>query len=259
MKEIWLPNLYELTNLLAFRCCPICHRRLLKSENCVCVSCLNRLTRLTHKPSNFHPIFEQTFYWQRTFVAATCQYYFTDNMRILVHQFKYYHDGRMAVWLGCQAALELLHTGFFDGIQYLIPVPLHWKRQMLRSYNQSEKIARGIQRVTKIPIRTGILKRCKNNPTQTHLRREERVENVRGIFGLTKNKDTLRSKHILLIDDVLTTGATLNECLEVLSQIEGIKISIFALCYASDTPILHYNENRDFPHVFIMNGPPEQH
>ena len=112
----------------------------------------------------------------------------------------------------------------FQGIDYLIPVPLHPKRERQRGYNQSLMIAQGIHGVTGIPIGDKYLVRGIYTETQTHKTAEERFKNVKDIFEV-HFADELKGKHVLLIDDVLTTGATLESCAHQLEAIPGITIS----------------------------------
>ena len=113
----------------------------------------------------------------------------------------------------------------FSGIDVIIPIPLHKKKQQIRGYNQSEWIARGIAAVTGIPIDTELILRKKNTETQTRKSVFERRDNVEGIFEL-QHPETLAGKHILIVDDVLTTGSTTLACASCLVNVEGIRISI---------------------------------
>lgn len=126
---------------------------------------------------------------------------------------------------------ELEGTDFFEGVDCLIPVPLHPERLRKRGYNQSEWLARGIASRNGIPVCTDVLYRLRNNQTQTHKTAFERRTNTEGLFGLTPQSDRLIHRHVMLIDDVLTTGATLEACGEALSAIEGIRISILTLAW----------------------------
>jgi ComF family protein len=146
----------------------------------------------------------------------------------LIHSIKYFGNKQLATYLGKIAALEMRVDGIFREIDLLIPVPLHPKKQRKRGFNQSEWIAKGIETVCQCPIETSVLFRTKHTDTQTRKTIYERHLNVEEIFSL-KNADSLTGKHILLIDDVITTGATLNACIKTLSAIPDIRISIFSL------------------------------
>ena len=133
--------------------------------------------------------------------------------------------------MGRHLAVELLSSGFFEGIDMLVPVPLHKKKEKLRGYNQSEWIARGVSVITLIPVFTSGMVREKNTETQTHKSAFERWENVDGIFRVTI-PEYFSGKHILIIDDVLTTGATIVACASAFDKVEDIRISILTLAVA---------------------------
>lgn len=133
--------------------------------------------------------------------------------------------------MGRYMSAELSSGEFFDGVDMIIPVPLHRKKQKLRGYNQSEWIARGIASVTGIPLCAECMIREKNTETQTRKSTFERWENVEGIFKLC---DTVHfeGKHVLLVDDVLTTGATTVACASAFARVSGIRISVLTLAVA---------------------------
>jgi len=133
--------------------------------------------------------------------------------------------------MGKYAAVDLLDSDDFSSVDVIVPVPLHPKKLKKRGYNQSEWIGKGLSEILKVPQDITTLKRIKENTTQTRKSVFERYENTEGIFELS-DKAALADKHILLVDDVLTTGSTLEACIRELSQINGIKISIFTLAVA---------------------------
>lgn len=126
---------------------------------------------------------------------------------------------------------ELAATGFFRGIDVIIPVPLHPRKQKLRGYNQSECIARGVSAVTGIPIDVSSVLRRRHTETQTRKSAYERWENVDGIF-LLRYPERFVGKHILIVDDVLTTGATTTACADALKDVGGVHVSILTLAVA---------------------------
>ena len=162
--------------------------------------------------------------------AAYCHYVRDSRFYQLIHQLKYYNRPQVGVWLGKQAATHFLSQNpqWFSGIDYLIPVPLHKKRLRQRRYNQAELIADGISAATGISVLTNRLVRIVDNPTQTKRTAEERRQNTTGIFALKGGND-LRGKHILLIDDIVTTGSTLRSCISVLTPVRGLHISILTM------------------------------
>jgi ComF family protein len=151
----------------------------------------------------------------------------------LIHSFKYYGNKSLAEYLGRIAAIELKEYGFYASVDTIIPIPLHPKKEKKRGYNQSGLIASGISSVYRCDVdRTSII-RTADTTTQTCKSVYERHVNVEKIFKLT-NMENLSGKHILLVDDVMTTGATTSACIETLSEIPGIKISIFSLAIAME-------------------------
>ena len=126
------------------------------------------------------------------------------------------------------AADEILESGFFDGITLIVPLPLSKKKLRKRGYNQCDYIARGISAKTGIPVAADLIKRTKANETQTHKTRDERWLNVEGIFSVTKPQ-SLEGQHILLVDDILTTGATLCSCASAIKSSCDCKVSILTL------------------------------
>lgn len=216
------------------RYCIGCDRRLLPSEKTLCLHCLISLprTRLWVNPEE-NVLAKQ--FWGRTNgkevrkVAAFLSYGKTTTVGRIVHAFKYYGKRRLAYEMGCLMAQELKEAGFFDGVDCLVPVPLTLWRRLRRGYNQAEYMARGVGKVTGLPVCTGVLRRKRFNTSQTRLTARERNENVTGSFYVDMRcAEAVRGKHLLLIDDVITTGATSRECARQLAGIPDVEISILA-------------------------------
>ena len=139
-----------------------------------------------------------------------------------------YHDRPDVGWfLGRLMANEFLATGFFDGIDVIIPIPLAKKRLRQRGYNQSRLLAEGISEITHLPIADSVVCRTVFKESQTQLSRLDRQQNVSNVFML-KDGDQLRGRHILLVDDIVTTGATVASCARELLKVEGLKVSVLA-------------------------------
>ena len=164
---------------------------------------------------------------------ALLGYHGGDDSRKIVLALKYRNRQQIGEHFGRIMAADLIDTTFFEGIDAIVPIPLSKKRQLQRGYNQSESLAEGVSKVTGIPVLNNIVERIKDNPTQTKLNTPQRKQNVEGIFR-TIDKDSIRGKHILLIDDVLTTGATILSCAQELSKDTDVRISILTLFVAGN-------------------------
>lgn len=151
----------------------------------------------------------------------------------LLYRSKYGSNARpqIAYFLAKQAAQEWLDSGFWDDIDVIIPVPLHRRRFRQRGFNQSEWIARALSEVTHIPMDTTHVTRIINNPHQASMSGQRRQQNVADIFTVNHPEELYR-KHILLVDDVMTTGSTFRSCLTAMKAFRGCHFTIFALAKA---------------------------
>ena len=219
-------------SLLFPRCCLVCGRPLAKGEECICTMCNINLPRTNYHLQEDNPV-EQLFWGKVPLERATSFFFYRkgSDFRQILHQLKYGGRKELGATMGRYMASELLPSGFFKGIDVIIPVPLHKKKQQLRGYNQSEWIVRGIAAVTGISVNTESIIRRKNTETQTRKPTFERWENVDGIFEL-HSSEHLPGKHVLIVDDVLTTGATTVACASALMEVQGIRISILTLAVA---------------------------
>ena len=173
---------------------------------------------------------DQLFWGQLSVERAAALMFYEPHseMAQLVYQLKYGQRPDIGEDMGRLMAREMSLGDFFNGIDALVPVPLTRKRHRQRGYNQSEMLARGISDVTGIPVITEAVSRELFQQSQTSLSRRERQENVEGVFVL-RHPQLLEGKHILLIDDICTTGATLMACGKVLHNIERVSISMLTL------------------------------
>ena len=221
----------DFINLFFPRICASCDDILLRNEHFLCTKCLYELPK-----TNFHNDPENEvaqMFWGRVLINhATAYLHFQKGgyVQKLLHKLKYKGQKEIGHELGKMIGLDLLHSPFTSA-EVIIPVPLHKSKLRKRGYNQSELIAKGIAEVTKNPVITNNL--CKSNatPTQTRRHRYDRWLNVEKMFEL-KDPKSIANKHILLVDDVVTTGATLEACASVLLQAENVKISIVTLAKA---------------------------
>ena len=149
-------------------------------------------------------------------------------MQRLIHQFKYKGKKQIGIKIGKLYAYELRKSKLFDEIDMIIPVPLHEKKQRKRGFNQSEQFGIGLAAIMDAELKTDILFRIKASETQTKKTRFKRWENVNEIFDV-KDKEQLKGKHFLLVDDIITTGATIEACAQALHKIPDIKISVVSI------------------------------
>lgn len=214
--------------------CVGCGCELLGNEKHLCLACWQALPR-----TNFHlhpaNLAMEKFQGKIPVKHVASMYYFTKDTRLqsILHALKYHGSQEVGEELGKRCARDLTQCQWIGDIDMMIPVPLSKQKMRKRGYNQSEAIASGMQAELAIPIDTTSCIRIKNTRSQTTMSVSERSENVRQAFSVT-NQSALRDKHILLVDDVLTTGATLTSCArEILSQVNA-RISILTLAYAID-------------------------
>ena len=151
----------------------------------------------------------------------------------VIHKMKYADRPEIGFALGRQAAMEMQYADFFEGVEVIVPVPLHPIRMRERGYNQSEYIARGIADVIGVPVDTTHVTRVKNTPKQALMQAKDegRKANVADAFAVN-HPEQLYHKHILVVDDLITTGETMKACLQAMKRIRGAKFSVFALCKA---------------------------
>ena len=160
-------------------------------------------------------------------------YYFQRKSPIqrALHHLKYQNQPQVGVQIGREFGQKLLQSPVFQTVEGILPVPLHPRKERLRGYNQSAMLAQGMAEVMGLPIVKGALVRPLFTATQTRKKRMERFENVGGVFAIER-PDRLRGKHLLLVDDVLTTGATLETCGQLLLTIPGTRLSMATIAIA---------------------------
>ena len=216
----------SIINLFYPRVCAACGEPLLKGEETVCLKCRYALPKTGYELNSDNPV-ALMFAGRVKLHAATACFFFAKSGKVqhLIHELKYKNNKEAGIFLGREMGKTLKESPLFQHIDYLIPVPLHPKREQQRGYNQSFVIAQGIHEMTNFPIGEKYLLRAKYTETQTHKTADERHQNVKDIFEL-HHAEELQGKHLLLIDDVLTTGATLEACTHQLEHIPGITISV---------------------------------
>jgi ComF family protein len=223
----------DFLSLIYPRHCEACGNNLFKHEYFVCNYCQLNLPK-----SNYHkqPQNELSYVFagRIPFQNALSFYVFEKSGKIqrLLHAIKYQNQKTLAEFLGKQYAKDLISDNVFADVDVIIPIPLHKNKLKTRGFNQSEYFAKGISEKMNIAIDTTTLIRKTETSTQTKKRKYQRWENVEGIFELT-NANALKNKHVLIIDDVITTGATIEAAWQCVKEVEGIKISVAAIAFAS--------------------------
>lgn len=223
--------------------CAGCEQVLADDEEGICDKCRAALqytneatirqNKLEMLFANFHPYHKETAIADKFIRAAAYTYYAQSNpIRDIIHAIKFKHNAELARHMGRCAAQRMRQNDFFAGIDAILPVPLHPKRLRERGYNQSEEIARGVSEVTGLPILNTCLERIQYTEQQSLKTIEERKK-LPQPFAL-RNEQELQGKHVLVIDDVVTSGTTVGRCLELLHPIVGCHYSVMALSIAGE-------------------------
>ena len=224
MRQIEILN--ELSYFFFPNVCAVCGEELLHAEKSICLRCLYKLPR-THNFREEENAAEKLMAGRIPFerIASFCVYTKGGMLPPLIHQLKYYHNPAIGVLLGRLYGEDLRGSDFLKPVDMIVPVPLHPRKEKSRGYNQAAMIAQGLSDATSLPLSVGNLVRMVYNPTQTKRTRTQRWENVRDIFEV-KEPATFAGKHLLLVDDVVTTGSTLEACGVALLVCEHVKLSI---------------------------------
>lgn len=230
----WLKRyLKAAADTLMPRQCPVCGSVLAADEQHLCRRCLSALPRTYYENTPFN-VMEQLFAGRVPVHRATALFYYEKEgpYTNIVHDIKYRNMASLGIYMG-QLAVQLLKaSSFMDGIDFVIPVPLHRDKLAQRGYNQAEMIARGIAQAANAKLYNAVIA-TKPHSTQTRKGAYERWINTQGTTTAANDAHTrLQGKHVLIVDDVVTTGATLVSCAQTLSDIPGITISIFTLTSA---------------------------
>jgi len=224
--------LADFVSLLFPEFCAACRASLMANEQLVCADCLYNLpfTNFHLQPDN---IVARQFWGKINLEAAYALFYFTKGGKVqnLMHQFKYKGVKQIGNLLGNIAGGQLTKNEIFKTVDIIIPVPLHKKRMRERGYNQSACFADGLAQKLNAFAEVDNLVRIMATETQTHKSRFARFENMQEVFAV-KNPERLVNKHILLVDDIVTTGSTLEACGTQLLKIEGLKLSVATIAYA---------------------------
>ena len=232
MKQ-WFPALFRwLADQLFPSVCPVCGNALGKGERTICLSCRwdMPLTGFWTAEENPAAAMLRKQFPNLKHASALLYFRHESGYRTMIHALKYGGRRDIAVALGAMFGRELRESSLYDDVDVLVPVPLHWSKRMRRGYNQAEEICVGLGRSLGIPCDFRLLKRVRRTRTQArHRDADARRKNVAGAFRL-RRPERLRGKHILLVDDVLTTGATVSACAEAIAAaLPDTRISVVTL------------------------------
>lgn len=215
------------------RLCPVCGNALVADEPYICRACLAALPR-THLEDIYFNTMEQLFAGKVPIERATGYFYYQKSSPYaqILFDIKYRHCPEMGQWLTAHAARDLRASGFFDDVDVIVPVPLHPSKLAERGYNQSDYLARGLSQTLGLPV-VNALRSTHAHGSQTRRGATDRWLNAQHAYALrTSHGRQLANKHILLVDDVVTTGATLEACAHALLTVAGVRVSLFTLATA---------------------------
>ena len=222
----------SITQLIYPNICAACGEELLGNEHLICVTCTQALPKTNFHLQHDNPVW-QKFYGRVQIENATSLYYFNKNtlLQELLHALKYNGKQKIGVELGRRFAKEIVNCAWLKNVDYLIPVPISAKKIKQRGFNQSECIVEGLHQILNIPTDNTSIIRSKHTRSQTTMHINERIQNVKNAFAM-QTKNLLENKHVILVDDVLTTGATLESCAQEILALTNTKVSILTLAYA---------------------------
>ncbi len=213
--------------------CLSCGKNITPDKDAICITCQFKLPK-----TGFHLEKENLFtdrFWGRIRIeSGTAFYHFAKGGRVqhLIHNLKYKGKYEVGIKLGNLYGAALKKSPLYETIDIIIPVPLHPKKELKRGYNQSDMFAKGLSEAMEVDWKKNILIRTKMTETQTKKTRLERLENVQDVFKIN-NSEILENKHVLIVDDVLTTGATLEACATKILEISNAKVSLATIAFAN--------------------------
>jgi len=219
-------------HLLFPHVCSGCGNDIVSQESMLCMRCVDAMPETNFELHANNPV-EKTFWGRLQLNGATAQYYFTKEslMQHLMHQFKYKGDKELGLQLGRITGEQIKKSGRFE-VDALIPLPLFPAKEKRRGYNQATILCQGMAESMNVPIMDKAIIRPQFTETQTKKGRIERWKNMEGKFVLA-SPQAIKNKHLLLVDDVVTTGATLEACGIELLKAENVTLSVATLCVAS--------------------------
>ncbi|MCQ2286152.1 MAG: ComF family protein [Bacteroidales bacterium] len=233
MKAKITPFLNNLISIFYPNTCIACGIVLRQNEHHLCTHCLAHLPETDYHLQKDNPL-KMMFLGRAKVENVTALLFFKKGNQVqqILHSLKYKGDYEIGEFLGQYYGHKLIQTTDYQSIDLILPIPLHKKKLKLRGYNQSEAIAKGLSSAMNIPYSTTHLIRTEYTETQTHKSRFNRWENVKEVFAVD-HRDEIRGKHLLICDDVLTTGATTEAAIQQLLTIPDVKVSVATLACAN--------------------------
>lgn len=222
----------DFVSLLFPKLCQACGEPLVRNEEIICTRCMLEIPRTNYHLERDNSL-EKSFYGRSYIEKAAAWTYYRQGSkaRKLIHRLKYGKVKAIGPYLGRLYGNIIRESDFCSDIDCLIAVPLHPARERKRGFNQSSLIAGGMASALKLPFYDPVLTRTESSGTQTDKHRYDRWQNVEGIFSVT-DPGAIEGKHVLLVDDVITTGSTIEACAGELLKIEGVRVSVAALASA---------------------------
>ena len=220
----------DFLSLIYPRICPGCNEGLMKNEKCICTTCLTVLYKTEYYKYHANPV-SKMLWGMVEFDSAMALYSYRKESVIqkLIFALKYNNQPVIGEFLGVELGKELLKSPKHKDLDMIIPVPIHKKKERKRGYNQSLYIARGVATVLKLPICNELLVSNTYKTSQTSKKRYKRWLNNHNTYLKSNATKILENKHVLIVDDVITTGSTIENCVSTLNEVQGIKCSIATL------------------------------
>jgi ComF family protein len=224
--------IHDFISLIYPRICSSCGITLMRHEQVICSYCIYHLPKTNFHLMDDNPVY--TLFWGRVNLSGAASFFYFNKggkVQHMIHLLKYKGKREVGIRLGELYGAELQKSSVYKELDVVVPVPLHPRKKRKRGYNQSEMIARGIAAAMNIEMNTTCLIRESFTQTQTRKARYKRWENVKDVFKIV-HPEKLEGKKILLVDDVITTGATLEACASWLSELPGAKVYVASLACA---------------------------
>lgn len=225
--------LRQLADMLAPRACAACGHRLADGEETFCTRCSIHLPRTGFAALPTDNEMARLFWARLPIERAAALFYYHPHSPVarMVYDLKYRGQTDTGRQMGRMAAREMTADGFFEGIDLIVPLPLASRRERERGYNQSALIARGVADITGLPVVCDIVRRVRDTVSQTTLDHTGRADNMESAFSLVK-PEAVAGRHVLIIDDIVTTGATATACGKAIAEAGNVRISVLAMGYS---------------------------